>query len=43
MVFVEVKPIYTPEFLSTSVIRLWLDAFSEKADLKDKYGNRFYL
>jgi integrase len=39
----EIEPIYTPDVLSTSVIHYWLDAFSKKADLKDKYGNRFNL
>ena len=39
----EVEPIYAPDVLSTSVIHYWLNAFSEKSGLKDKYGNIFYL
>ncbi len=38
-----IEPIYKPEILSISVINQWLRAFSEKADLQDKYGNRFNL
>lgn len=39
----EIEPIYLPEFVSNTLICLWLQDFSEKADLKDKYGNRFHL
>jgi Phage integrase family len=37
------QPIYMPEMLRTKPLQLWLKAFSEEADLKDKYGNKFYL
>lgn len=39
----EINPIYLPELLASTIINPWLKDFSEKADLKDKYGNRFYL
>lgn len=39
----EVEPIYTPDVLSTSIIHYWLQAFSETANLKDKYGNKFVV
>ena len=39
----EIDPIYLPELLANTIINPWLKSFSEKADLKDKYGNRFYL
>lgn len=39
----EVEPIYIPGFLTTGVIHYWLNAFSEKADLKDKHDNKFIL
>lgn len=39
----EVEPIYMPEILSATTIRDWLKDFRKKADLKDKYGNRFNL
>nr|WP_317110685.1 tyrosine-type recombinase/integrase [Chroococcidiopsis sp. SAG 2025] len=39
----EIDPIYLPELLASTIINPWLKNFSEKADLKDKYGNRFYL
>ncbi|MDJ0574078.1 MAG: tyrosine-type recombinase/integrase [Xenococcaceae cyanobacterium MO_234.B1] len=37
------EPVYMPELLPEKAIQRWLRDFSEKADLKDKYGNRFYL
>lgn len=37
------EPIYMPKRLRTLALQLWLKAFSEEADLKDKHGNRFYL
>ena len=39
----EVEPIYFPEVLANSIITNWLKDFREKANLKDKYGNRFNL
>ncbi|MDJ0632905.1 MAG: tyrosine-type recombinase/integrase [Xenococcaceae cyanobacterium MO_188.B29] len=39
----DIEPVYLPQSLSNAVIHLWLRDFSEKADLKDKYGNRFHL
>jgi integrase len=39
----KVEPVYSPEILSCSKIGNWLKSFSEVADLKDKYGNKFYL
>lgn len=39
----EIEPVYLPELMSASVIRIWLRDFSKKADLKDKHGNRFNL
>ena len=35
--------IYLPEMMSASTIRNWLRDFSERADLRDKQGNRFKL
>ena len=39
----EVEPIYLPESMNEMLIQRWLQAFREKIDLKDKYGNRFNL
>ena len=39
----DTKPVYLSESLSNAVIHLWLRDFSEKADLKDKHGNKFRL
>ena len=39
----EVEPVYMPKLISRGVIHLWLRDFSEKANLKDKHGNRFNL
>ncbi len=39
----EIDPIYLPELLASTIINPWLKSFREKADLKDKHGNRFYL
>lgn len=39
----EIDPIYLPELLASTTINPWLKDFSEKADLKDKHSNRFYL
>ena len=39
----EIEPVYLSEVLSNSLICYWLRDFSEKADLKDKHGNRFHL
>ena len=39
----DVEPIYTAEVLSKSIVHRWLETFREKADLKDKDGNRFNL
>ncbi len=39
----QAQPIYIPEPASNKVVQHWLRAFSEQADLKDKYGNRFNL
>jgi integrase len=39
----EAAPIYIPEPGSNIFIQHWLQAFREKIDLKDKYGNRFNL
>ena len=39
----EVKPVYFPELLSRYTTDSWLRDFREKADLKDKYGNKFIL
>ena len=38
-----VEPIYIPESLGELSIQRWLRAFGEKANLRDKYGNRFKL
>ncbi len=38
-----VEPVYLPELISNQMICRWLRDFSEKADLKDKHGNRFHL
>lgn len=38
-----VKPVYRPQLLSQQSINRWLKAFSEIANLKDKYGNHFVL
>lgn len=39
----DVKPVYLPKLITKSMIHNWLRDFSEKVDLKDKHGNRFYL
>ncbi len=39
----EVEPVYMPELLASEIIALWLRDFREKADLRDKHGNRFKL
>ena len=39
----DVEPIYVPKFLSGERISYWLREFSEKANLKDKHGQRFKL
>lgn len=38
-----VEPVYHPQCLAASMLRNWLKAFSEKANLRDEYGNRFNL
>jgi integrase len=37
------KYIYRPTVFPKGQVGRWLKSFSEAADLKDKYGNRFYL
>lgn len=37
------EPAYLPKILSVGEIGEWLRAFCQKADLKDKHGNRFNL
>ena len=37
------EPIYLSKLISNNIIHDWLYDFSEKVDLKDKYGNRFHL
>lgn len=39
----EVEPVYLPEVLRKNTIYQWIQAFNEKADLKDKQGKRFNL
>ena len=39
----DIEPIYLPELICEETIRHWLRNFSERADLKDRHGNRFYL
>jgi integrase len=39
----QVEPVYEPSSLSTTVIRSWLEAFREVANLKDKHGKPFPL
>ncbi len=39
----EAEPIYTADVLCVKMIPYWLKAFSEIANLKDKYGKRFDL
>ena len=39
----DVEPVYAPELLRYETIRRWLREFSEKANLKDKHGQRFKL
>ena len=38
-----VEPLYLPKLISSAMIINYLHDFSEKTDLKDKHGNRFYL
>jgi integrase len=37
------KQIYTPDFLSESIVQNWLKDFREESDLRDKSGKRFNL
>ncbi|MDJ0717606.1 MAG: tyrosine-type recombinase/integrase [Prochloraceae cyanobacterium] len=37
------EPVYLSKLISNKTIHNWLRDFSEKADLKDKHGNRFHL
>lgn len=39
----QVEPVYSLKILTYSTVHKWLQSFSEVADLKDKYGNKFYL
>ncbi len=39
----EIEPVYQPRCLNVLLICKWLRNFSEVADLRDKYGNRFQL
>jgi len=39
----QVEPVYEPSPLSAAVIHLWLEAFREVANLKDKHGKPFPL
>jgi integrase len=39
----DVEPVYFQEVLSNDLINSWLQSFREKANLKDKHGNRFNL
>jgi integrase len=39
----QVEPVYKPSPLSVAVIKLWLEAFREIANLKDKHGKPFPL
>lgn len=39
----DIEPVYLPELISSTIISSWLNDFSKKADLKDKYSNRFHL
>jgi integrase len=39
----EVNPVYLPELLTLGIVQCWLKDFSEKLNLKDKYGERFKL
>ena len=39
----DAEPIYIADVLDPSTINIWLQKFREKADLKDKHGNRFKL